>query len=91
MNPKYIAKTTFLWYKTNDQISDDDLINIDEYINKNLVRKIEEPKIEVVTEPKEQEINYDLNGDGKFDSKDKSIAAKILVKRRRRKSIKNKN
>ena len=50
------------------------------------VKIIREENPEFVVE----KVDGDLNGDGKFDEKDKSIAGKVLAKGRKKKIVKKK-
>jgi len=43
---------------------------------------------ERVEDLSESKIDYDLNGDGVFDHKDVTIAAKVMAKKRHKKKIK---
>lgn len=64
----------------------DEVRNLDEKLakkllfdNKDFVLESDVVKVEKVT--KASSVNFDLNGDGKFDAVDKSIAGKVLNKK----------
>lgn len=73
-----IAKETFLWYKKGEIIRESDSEHIDEWSRKGHVVLEESEPVSKPKKPSKPVVEGDLNGDGKFDKKDKSIAGKIL-------------
>ncbi len=80
---KYKVKEDFLYYKKRDIIDD---TNLPESVYPEHVKIwLTEGRIEPegkVKENKEEELSLDLNGDGIVDSKDASIAGKVMAKAR---------
>ena len=76
----YKAKVDFLWYKKKEPVLESDLGHVVEWAKLGLIESCEVPK---KVEEKKKELNLDLNGDGVFDKKDKSIAAKVLRKKKK--------
>ena len=75
---KFIAKIDIGGFKKGEEVPEDKA--------KLWNGMYEVPPCEIASAEKEKELNLDLNGDGKFDEKDKSIAAKVLATRTKRKS-----
>ena len=68
------AKVDFLWYKAGDEIKDEDKPHVTQWTKEGFI------------ESKEiKQDSLDLNGDGVVDSKDMSIAGKVLSKGRSKK------
>jgi hypothetical protein len=67
----YKSKIKLLWYKPGDIINQEDEQYCADWIKKNFVEEVGN----VSSKPK---VNLDLNGDGKVDKKDASIAGKVL-------------
>ena len=74
------AKVDFLWYKKKQLLNECDECYAKAWSKSGLVECCESKP-----EEKKEELNLDLNGDGKFDKKDKSIAAKVLASKRPKK------
>ena len=82
---KYIAKINIGDYKMGDEVPKEIAEVWMKMYNVSPVEAVEggEPV-------KKKEINMDLNGDGVFDRKDKSIAAKILATKTTKKKSRRK-
>lgn len=72
---KYKAIISIGGYNVGDEVPEDKALNWLKCYSVPHVEKVEGN----VESPKEKELNLDLNGDGKFDAKDKKIAGKVLA------------
>ena len=81
----YLVKEDFLIFKHKTIISDDDIpleyaVYLDMYLAEGYIEE-SKPKKAKVDEP----VDFDFNGDGKFDKKDVKLAAKAMGKARHKK------
>lgn len=72
----YKAKQAFLWYSYRDEIKEEDLVHCEYWEKQGLVELIKPVK-----EANKEELDLDVNNDGKVDEKDVSVMAKVIGKR----------
>jgi len=76
----YKVKTEFLWFKVGNIISDEEIDK-----NKNWIPYLDKIEDEVPAPVEAPKLEGDLNNDGVEDEKDRSIAAKVMGRGRRKK------
>ena len=78
----YKAKEHFLYYKKGQIIPDEDIEQNPHWI--------ELPEVQEVKDKSKSKVNLDLNGDGKIDKEDASIASKVMNAIKKKKTTKRK-
>ncbi len=81
----YKAKQEFLWYKKDDEISQEDECHCQSWLKEQLVELVKPGKEQKKAEEVPEEYNpLDVNQDGKVDAKDVVAVAKEALKGRKR-------
>lgn len=76
---KVKARIDFLWFKKGDELPDDYKEHFEHYLKCEYVEEVKES----TSKSKKQVL--DLNGDGKVDKEDASIAGKVMHAMRKKK------